>query len=188
MTGEELKAQLAAVKEFRAARISDAKKDEEEAQRLLDAARGYRERWEAATPHEVIEHMAQEERDARERQAEDQWQARVNASHQEAVRQALKLNKGILASHAGHVKSMSLGFFGLFVGGVGFMYAAYAIFEIRSEIVLMLAALPGAIGGLLAGYEVFNRNFVVDESLERSPFDAFTARKTVASTYFKSRR
>jgi len=187
MTNEELRAQLDEAKEFKAARITEAKYEVERAKAYLSEANELLNQWSAMIPHQVLDFMAEE---SRRKAAADEAAKQLScleALHTEAIRQANEKHKGMLPPHAAS-KSITFGMVGGTVGGLLAIYVASFHFGLHNEIGILLVAIAGGIGGLFIGFELFSRNFVVDDSLERSPFDVFSARDTVRRTYFKNSR
>jgi hypothetical protein len=187
MTNEELRAQLDEAKEFKAARVAEAEREVADARRCLADAEERLRQWSEMIPYQVMELMAEENRRKVSEQETTEQRSRLEALHASALREANEKHKGMLPPHAAS-KSTTFGILGATVGGVLAMYIAAFHVGLRNEIGLLLVAAIGGIGGLLAGFEFFNRNFVIDESLERSPFAVFVARDTVRRTYFRNTR
>lgn len=185
MTNEELRGQLDEAKEFKATRVAEAEREIEDARRSLANAEERLRRWSEMIPYQVMEFMAEETRRQVSEQEAAEQRSRLDALHEHALREASEKHKGILPPHAAS-KSTTFGIFGATVGGLLAVYIAAFHFGLRNEIGLLLVGAIGGIGGLLAGLACFSRNFIIDESLERSPFSVFSARDTVRRTYFRN--
>lgn len=187
MTNEELRAQLDEAKEFKAECIAEVEREVKAAKKSLANAEERLRQWSEMIPYQVLEFMAEERRRDASVQEEIEQRSRLEASHSSALREAYEKHKGILPPHAAS-KSTSFAIFGATVFGLLAIYMAAYHFGLRNEFVLLLVGAIGGVVGLVAGIEVFHRNFVIDESLERSLFSVFTAHDTVRRTYFKNSR
>lgn len=187
MTNEELRTQLDKAKEFKAERIAEAEREVQDAKRSLANAEERLRQWSEMVPYQVLEFMDEARRRNVSAQEEVEERSRLEALHSSALREAHEKHKGMLPPHAAS-KSTTFGIAGAFVVGLLAIYIAAFYFGLRSEIVLLLVGAVGGFVGLIAGFEVFNRNFVIDESLERSLFSSYTAHDTVRRTYFKNSR
>lgn len=187
MTNEELRAQLDEAKEFKAERIAEAERKVEDAKRSLANAEERLRQWSEMIPFQVMKFMAEERRREISSQEEIEQHSRLEAIHSSALKEAHEKHKGILPPHAAS-KSTTFGIFGATVVGLLSIYIASLHVGLHNEVILLLVGTVGGIIGLFVGFEVFNRNFVIDDSLERGLFSVFTARDTVRRTYFKNSR
>jgi len=184
MNDEQLRLQLQAAKEFKAARIAEAETSVEKARQLLREAEERRSAWEKMIPFEVISRMTDEARRDAARAEEEMRAAQLEELHTLALRESHARQKGMLPP-AAEFKGTSFGIYGATMGGLLVMYVAWFHFSVRSELALLLLPLPGAVVGLLAGFKFFDLHFVVDQSLERSPFHAFKPSIEARKSYFK---
>lgn len=185
MTNEELRAQLDAAKEFKAARIAEAQSEVEQARLRLEEASCRLSEWSAMIPYDVIRFMADDSQRKAVDEKEAERRARLETMRAAALQEAYELNKGMLPPHAAS-KSTA---FGLFGGGIGGLLAPWAVSSflgVHSQLALGFAGLVGFVIGLFAGFEIFGRNFVVDESLEEPPLFLFSAHEPVRRKYYQN--
>lgn len=187
MTNDELRLQLDDAKKFKAERLAEAEREVEAAKQSLSDAEERRRHWSEVIPYQVMEFMAEERQREISAQETIEQRSRLEAIHASALREANEKHKGMLPPHAAS-KATTFGLLGATIVGLLAVYIATFHIGLRNEFGLLVIGTLGGIGGLFVGFEFFNRNFVIDESLERSPFSVFTARESVRRTYFKNRQ
>lgn len=187
MTEEELRAKLQAAKQFKAERIAESEKEIAALQRDLHATEQRLAEWTRMIAVDVFEYIdAANRREATESEEADRSKLKVQA-HEVALREAREQGKGMLSPSAAS-KSTSFGIYGATFGGLLAIYIASFHFSVHSELVLIALGLIGAVAGLFGGFVVFDRNFVVDESITESPFRDFEASAQARQSYFKGRQ
>jgi hypothetical protein len=179
MNEQELRAILETAKAFKAAKIADIENQLAETYRATGLLEAALSEWKELVPADVIEYMNGQSRHEKELKEELVQQSKKESLHHFAMAQAINHNKGILHPSASQ-KSVSFLVFGSMLG-LALAYLGCAANQISGLWHIVLLAL-GTIAGSVAGSMAFDRNFVVDESLET---DHLPDRSTVKSTYFK---
>lgn len=187
MSDADLRRALEAAKAYKAEQIAIAERQMEEARQVLASAEARLERWKQMIPHEVVSLMAEEVRREEANRAELAERQRKEAQHSAALVKAYASGKALLPPEWAS-KSNSFGMVGALLLGTIAALVLRVVFHVQSEVWLLILSGGAAVVGLFAGFAVFDANFVVDESLERSVSAPFTAHETVRRTYFKSRR
>ena len=187
MTDADLRRALEEAKAYKAEQIAIAERQVEEARQALASAEERLQRWKQKIPHEVQSIMAEEARRDEADRAEISERQKQEAQHSAAIAEAHSKGKALLPPEWVS-KSNSFGIVGALLLAAFAALVLRAVFHVQSEIWLLVISGGAGVAGLFAGLAVFDANFVVDESLERSVFARFTAHETVRNTYFKSRR
>ena len=178
---------MEATKAYKAEQVAKAEKQVAEARQALASAEAQLEAWQQAIPYEVQNIMAEAARREEACQVQDEENAKLEGQHSVALQEAYAKGKALLPPEFAS-KSNLFGIAGAFLFAALVALVLRAVFHVQSEVWLLISTGVGSVLGLFAGFAVFDANFVVDQSLERSVFSRFSAHDTVRRTYFRNSR